>query len=298
MTTGPSDQRKISVANGPHVIGARLWDGDGPLLVLTHGAGLCAGMFAPLADAVRDRFRCVAIDGRGHGDSARPDDPSGYALDRQASDVIAVLDHLGCDEAVAFGHSFGGAVLLRVALDHPGRLRALLAHEPAIGHPGDSIEDVNRTARGLSKIIEARDRQWATIEELRAAVASWPTMREVADEFLDAFIASGTERTPGGWQLRCPPEVEALLFRLTLSPLGGNGMHDTLHQLATSPLRCTVSCGAGSARRMALYQWLAGTLSCELVEVPGHHLAPFRDLGETLNLVVRYCREDEMSGGR
>ena len=67
------------------------------------------------------RYRCVAFDHRGAGDSDKP--PNGYTTGILARDVIGLMDKLGIDKAHVAGTSTGGCVLQNLAIDYPERLR-------------------------------------------------------------------------------------------------------------------------------------------------------------------------------
>ena len=72
------------------------------------------------------RHRVIAWDNRGNGRSDRPLDPKGYSMTAFGEQVVALLDHLGADEAVIGGTSLGSNVSLEVALAAPERVRGLL----------------------------------------------------------------------------------------------------------------------------------------------------------------------------
>ncbi|HEX5376993.1 MAG TPA: alpha/beta hydrolase [Phenylobacterium sp.] len=74
----------------------------------------------------RRRIRCVALDQRGHGESAKPHDPEAYLRSRMAGDVIALLDHLGLGQVDLFGYSMGARTALATALAEPGRISNLI----------------------------------------------------------------------------------------------------------------------------------------------------------------------------
>jgi pimeloyl-ACP methyl ester carboxylesterase len=76
-------------------IAALDWGGQGPPQLLLHPNGLCAGLFDPLAVRLRDTFRPVGVDLRGHGGTDAPKTREGFAFEDMAADVLAVLDHLG-----------------------------------------------------------------------------------------------------------------------------------------------------------------------------------------------------------
>ena len=106
--------------------------GDHPAIVFSHGLMMDRAMFAPQIDALRDRWRCIAWDERGHGGTA------GAALAPftyydSADDLAALLAHLGIERAVLAGMSQGGFLSLRCALTHPEIVRALVLMDTQAG---------------------------------------------------------------------------------------------------------------------------------------------------------------------
>jgi pimeloyl-ACP methyl ester carboxylesterase len=96
--------------------------GDGPAVVFLHSFAMDRTMFDPQVAAFGPEYRCVTVDERGHGESLTDADFTYWDI---ASDVLAVLDELGIDSAIVSGTSQGGFVGLRMALQAPGRVRAL-----------------------------------------------------------------------------------------------------------------------------------------------------------------------------
>ncbi len=99
-------------------------DGSGPLVVFTHGLGGHLESWAPTVRALRDRHAVLTWDVRGFGGSERR--PATMTPETWASDLAAVLDEVGADDAVIGGISMGGVISQRFALDFPGRTRALI----------------------------------------------------------------------------------------------------------------------------------------------------------------------------
>lgn len=141
-------------------------DGDGPVVALAHGFGGSARNFGPQARALRDRWRVVRWDARGHARSGAPDDLTAYAPDLVVDDLRRVLDQVGADAAVVGGLSMGAATALGFALAHPGRVRGLvLASYPDVATGG-----LSRVALPFADAIE-RD----GLEAAGAAFAWGPT---------------------------------------------------------------------------------------------------------------------------
>ena len=101
-------------------------EGAGPVVALAHGFGGSARNFGPQARALRDRWRIVRWDARGHARSGAPEDPAAYTPDAVVDDVGRVLDRVGADVAVVGGLSMGAATALGFALAHPARVRGLV----------------------------------------------------------------------------------------------------------------------------------------------------------------------------
>src|ERR687898_3169720 len=108
--------------------------GEGPrVTVLIHGLLLSQRMHEPLARALAERGnRIVTLDLRGHGRSERPPDMWRYGMGFFAQDVVALLDHLGVDEAVVGGTSLGANTTLEVASLAPDRLRGMVIEMPVL----------------------------------------------------------------------------------------------------------------------------------------------------------------------
>jgi pimeloyl-ACP methyl ester carboxylesterase len=108
--------------------------GDGPrTTVLLHGLLLSQKMHRPLARALAAQgHRVVTLDLLGHGRSDRPRDMTAYSMPFFGEQVIALLDHLGIDEAVLAGTSLGANTTLEAAAAHPERVRGMVVEMPVL----------------------------------------------------------------------------------------------------------------------------------------------------------------------
>jgi len=80
----------------------------------------------------------LALDARGHGDSARPE--AGYDLTTVAADAAVAMDALGWSRAVLVGHSWGGAVAATFAADHPERSISVVCIDGGFNSPPPDID--------------------------------------------------------------------------------------------------------------------------------------------------------------
>ena len=102
-------------------------------VVLLHGLLLSSRMHEPLARALAARGnRVIALDLLGHGRSDRPRDMASYSMTFFGEQTVALLDHLGVDEAVVLGTSLGANTALEVADMAPERLRGMVVEMPVL----------------------------------------------------------------------------------------------------------------------------------------------------------------------
>jgi pimeloyl-ACP methyl ester carboxylesterase len=102
-------------------------------VVLMHGQLMPRRMQAPLARALAaEGLHVVTLDLLGHGRSDRPADPLVYSMSAWGEQVVALLDHLGAEQAVVGGTSLGANVSLEVAVAAPERVRGLLIEMPVL----------------------------------------------------------------------------------------------------------------------------------------------------------------------
>ena len=105
--------------------------GEGPVVVLCHGFLMDRTMFDDQVAALRGRYRVICWDARGFGDTVYDDQPFNYW--DSARDCLALMDHLGIEQAVVGGMSQGGFLALRAALLAPHRVRALILLDTQAG---------------------------------------------------------------------------------------------------------------------------------------------------------------------
>ena len=109
--------------------------GEGPAVLLVHGFGLDMRMWDDQVHQLAARFRVVRYDCRGFGASGPFDPAAAYT---HAGDLMALLDHLGIEQAVLAGLSFGGRVVMQAALAAPDRVRGLVLMDAVLdGVPWD-----------------------------------------------------------------------------------------------------------------------------------------------------------------
>ena len=115
--------------------------GEGEAVVLLHGFALSAEVnwsLTGLLDSLPEKYRMLALDQRGHGRSDKPHDPEDYGL-AFVEDVIRLLDALAIEKAHVVGYSMGGTLALRLAADHPDRVRSVVIGGAGWAPPGTPL---------------------------------------------------------------------------------------------------------------------------------------------------------------
>ncbi|HUY63608.1 MAG TPA: alpha/beta hydrolase [Acidimicrobiales bacterium] len=246
--------------------------GHGPALLLMHATGFCGPALAPMAGELSDRFRSVAVDERAHGRSAPPTDGdfswSGFALD-----ALAVVDELGLEQPVGFGHSCGAAALLLAEQARPGTFAGLYLFEPVV-YPSDvplapSLDGNPLSGGALRRRSEFPDRHGAL-----ANFSSKAPFDVLDPAVLAAYVDNGFHVGPGGeLALRCRREDEAQVYAHGFS-------HDAYSHLDRVRCPVTLACGADTdAFGPSFLDLFAARLApVEQVVLPGlGHFGPLED---------------------
>jgi len=98
--------------------------GSGEPLLLLMGLGAPAAAWEKHLKAYEKRFRCIAMDNRGAGDSDKPQGP--YSVATMADDAAALLEGLHIESARVAGISMGSAIAQELALRHPAKARSMV----------------------------------------------------------------------------------------------------------------------------------------------------------------------------
>ncbi len=103
--------------------------GQGTPVVLVHGFASRASHNWELTGwykALAPQYRAVAMDCRGHGESAKPHSRADYSGRIMEDDVVRLLDHLEIPRALVMGYSMGARIAMGLLAHRPDRLRAVV----------------------------------------------------------------------------------------------------------------------------------------------------------------------------
>ncbi len=213
--------------------------GTGPqAIVLTHGLASSQAIWAAQVAALAPRYRVLTWDLRGHGRSAP--DPALCTVADLAADLRRVLDAAGVEQAVVLGHSAGGVVALRFALEHPRRTRALVL----VGTASECNARARQFYEDLAAIALARGmdpvyrRLGVSLEQARAAPTDAATYASVARAMASLHAEPLTPRLG---EIRCP----ALMIVGEKDFLGAGGSVILQRGIAASRLHIVAARGHG-----------------------------------------------------
>jgi non-heme chloroperoxidase len=217
----PARFGRIHIGTGPHLHYAEFGDAAGEPILFLHGWPDSWFSFSRVLPILPPRFRAIAVDQRGYGDSDRPE--SGYAVADFGEDAVAVLDAMKIPRAVVVGHSFGSFVARHVALAHPDRLDALVLIGTGLTAANEVTGELQISLRDLPDPIPeafARDFQASTAH------------RPLPPEFFDRLIFESLKLPPRLWRVLIDRLLEyddsAYLAQIACPTLLLWGDHDAL----------------------------------------------------------------------
>ncbi len=127
--------------------------GAGPPVLLVHAGVSDKRSWGPLIESLGGRYRTIAYDQRGFGETTFEPEPHSAV-----ADALAVLDAEGVDQAIVIGSSNGGRRSIHLALDHPERVRALVLIGAGVrGGPDDDLDSFTDEVRALYAAYEAAE---------------------------------------------------------------------------------------------------------------------------------------------
>jgi pimeloyl-ACP methyl ester carboxylesterase len=167
--------------------------GSGPPVLALHGLGATKGSFLPTVAALSERFRVIAVDLPGFGDSEKPIGAS-YDARFFAHAVIDLLDALELDRVHLIGNSLGGRIALEVGFAHTDRVNRLVLLCPSLAwrreRPWAPLLRLLRPELGLVQLAPRPVVESIVHRVIPGADDGWAAAG--VDEFLRAYL------TPAG----------------------------------------------------------------------------------------------------
>lgn len=163
---------------------------DAPVIACSHCLAGDLSIWDAQVIALREKFRILRFDTRGHGGSTAPEGP--YSMEMLANDVVDLFDEIGIRKAHFMGISMGGMIAQTLALKHPECVSSLVLCDTTCAIP-ESVHPM------WDERIQTVDKQG---------------MSAVADETLDRWLSPD-------FQSHCPATTEQIREMILKTPVSG-----------------------------------------------------------------------------
>ena len=136
-----------------------------PWLVFSHSLACSVRMWDGEVARLKDKYRVLAYDTRGHGQSAAPQGP--YTLEQLADDLFLLLKHLKVERPHYVGLSMGGMIGQTAALKYPSLFRTLVLCDTTSRYPAEAApmwqERIKvAESKGMAPLVQATLERWFT----------------------------------------------------------------------------------------------------------------------------------------
>jgi 3-oxoadipate enol-lactonase len=158
-----------------------------PWLIFSHSLACIVRMWDPQIAAFKDRYRILAYDMRGHGQSAAPAGP--YTLDMLADDVLALMKELRIQRARYVGLSIGGMIGQHLALKEPGRFERMVLADTGHTQTPETLKQWEERiriaqAQGMKPLVAGTMERWFT-----PAFRETPQAKRIAELIANTPVA-------------------------------------------------------------------------------------------------------------
>jgi len=160
-------------------------EGEGPPLILLHGLTEDSGWWrdSGYVESLRNDYRLILIDARGHGASDKPHIPDAYKLELLVSDIVEVLNDLGISKAHFLGFSMGGWIGFGI-----GKYASERFHSLIIGAMSPYREP-NAPNITFERLKKGKDFIWPEIENMMGPWITPQLRARLRANDLEALIA-------------------------------------------------------------------------------------------------------------
>jgi len=250
-----------------------------PAIVFLHGFTWEGAAWAPIAEALSDRFYCVAPDLPGHGATSWPEPAAEWSFDRVVDALDAALLKLDLVAPRVVGYSMGGRLALSLALlrSIPVDRLVLIGVSAGLEHHHDRLQRVRSDAelaeRLVSEGMEAFVERWM-------ALPLFETMRALEPALLAKLNAGRVVQPPGG-------------LAASLKTMGTGSQPYLMEALSTLPMPTLLVVGEHDQKFRAIAEQMHARLPQGRLEVlPGcGHSVPFERPEDLSALLTAFFTE-------
>jgi len=210
--------------------GARIYyevHGEGEPIVLVHGYPLNGGLFRDNVGPLSEQYQVITVDLRGYGQSETPDSEGSVVT--YASDVLAVMDAAGVEQAIIGGMSMGGPIVFEMYRQAPERFRGLILNDTIAA---GALPAEAGLWRGVAEQVQASGVS-SLVDFLLPDMLTAETRMDNPElaEYLGSLIEQASEDAAlaGANALETRPDSSATLTDITVPTLILTGIDDSLY---------------------------------------------------------------------
>jgi len=212
--------------------------GSGPTLLLIHGFGGSTFSWRDVQPALSSNFDVLAVDLSGFGYTERPKSDAAYAVEAQTGLLLRLLDALSIQQVDVAGHSYGAGLALRLAREHPDRVRTLILVDGGAGEAApEGVATIPAFLRPLFACFV--ERFFLTPDGIRGLLSGFVHRREIITDqvvqgYLDRLRVEGLAEALNGFfaaATRTPPPVDPAAIRQPTLIIWGR--HDRVFPIAS-----------------------------------------------------------------
>lgn len=133
--------------------------GRGPTLIFIHGVMGDYRSWEPQWQAFTAKYDCISLSCRFNFPNDNTMEAPNHSAEENADDIVGLMDILNIESAIIVGSSYGGFASLALAVNHPTRVRALIAIEPPMMKYAEMFIDTAEVASEFRKttIVPSRE---------------------------------------------------------------------------------------------------------------------------------------------
>jgi pimeloyl-ACP methyl ester carboxylesterase len=227
--------------------------GNGPSLLLIHGAMEDAGFYSSAAETLADRFKVVTYDRRCNSRSSG-NRSADMSVAQQARDAASIIETIGDGKAIVVGRSGGAIIGLELAATRPDLIDSLIVHEPPV----------------IGILHETEAQRWRSFFNevyLKGLREGWDVAQT---EFMKSLVNVPSSPYPPDLNERLSGNVD-FFFRHEFKAFFG--YLPKTKTIKNNKVRIVTATGIDSngAYYVQATMALAAELECNTVKFPGHH---------------------------
>ena len=242
--------------------------GNGPLLLLIHGAMEDAGFYSSAADILAGKFTAVSYDRRCNSRSSGNRNVD-MTVVQQARDAASIIKTMGFDKAIVIGRSGGAIIGLELAATRPELIDFLIVHEAPV----------------IELLPEPKAQRWRTFSDQIYTKSQREGWHAAQTEFMTSLINVPDKPYPPDLSERLSGNV-AFFFKHEFKAF--YKYQPNIESIRNHNVKMVTATGRDSddAYYVQATRTLAAKLGCENVEFPGHHDVSFWMPEEFANAIL------------